>query len=299
MQSPLQNQVTHAQLRSFNAVVSEGNMSSAARKLGLSQPAVTAQIRALESNFGVLLFERTGSGVRMTPLAHRLYAETRGLGEIEDLAFNILTASQSLQSGDLHIMCGAPNPAMQLIAEYRRLYPGVRVTATFGNWHDVKSALFDFRCDAAIVTEAPDHPDLLVSAYRSQRIVALLHPSHPLAQKADGLSLHDLKDQPLIFRIEHSLTQKTIDDALQANRITVSPVLKLGAREALYEAVTEGLGIGFMFELAVIRNDGLVRLPITELPTAFMENVACLSKNMRRREVAALMSLAREKSIEH
>lgn len=112
-------------------------MSSVARKLGLSQPAVTARIRSLESNFGVLLFEHTDSGVRMTPLGRRLYAETRGLGEIEDLAFNILTASQAFQSGDIHIMCGAPNPRIQLIAEYRRLYPGVRVTATFGNWHDV------------------------------------------------------------------------------------------------------------------------------------------------------------------
>lgn len=295
----MQNTVTHAQLRSFNAVVSEGNMSSAARKLGLSQPAVTAQIRSLESNFGVLLFERTGSGVRMTPLARRLYAETRGLGEIEDLAFNILTASQALQSGDLHVMCGTPNPAMKLIAEYRRLYPGVRVTATFGNWHDVRAALFDLRCDAAIVTEAPDHPDLTVYPYRGQRVVALLHPDHPLSMTRRSLSLHDLEGQPAIFRTEQSLTQKTIDDALQVNRIAITPVLRLGAREAVYEAVTEGLGIGFMFELAVIRNDGLIRLPIDQLPTVFMENVACLSKNLRRREVAALMNLAREQALQH
>lgn len=60
----------------------------------------------------------------------------------------------------------------------------------------------------------------------------------------------------------------------------------------LYEAVTQGLGIGCMFEQAVTRSDGPVRLPIIEMPKIYMEHVTCLSRNMRRREMAALIRLA-------
>lgn len=284
-------QLTYAQLRSFNAVAREGSFTSAARRLGLSQPAVTAQIRALESGFGVFLFERTGVGTRMTPLGLRLYAETQALGHIEDRAHDILTASQALEFGELHVMCGAPNPAMGLIAEYRRLYPGVRVVATFGNWHEVSTALFEHRCDAAILTAAPADASVSVAPYVGQRVMALIPNDHQLASGRSALSIADLKGERVIFRTERSLTQKAIDACLKQNGVEIDPVLRLGAREAVYEAVTQGLGIGFMFELAVTRNDGLVRLPIAEMPEIFMEDVVCLTKNLRRREVSALMDL--------
>ena len=286
--------ISHAQLRSFNAVASEGSISGAARKLGLSQPAVTAQIRSLESEFGVLLFERTGQGVRMTPLAVRLFAETRAIGDIENIARDILAASRALSFGELSVMCGAPNPAMQLIAEFKRLYPGVRVTATFGDWHEVRDALMTHRCDAAIVTEAPADPDLSSVPYVGQKVVALVPPEHFFARRGAPVSLHELVDQPVVFRTETSLTQEAVNAALKACGLILDPVIRLGAREALYEAVTQGLGIGFMFEQAVTRSDGPVRLPIVEMPQIYMEHVTCLSRNMRRREVAAFMRLAGE-----
>lgn len=289
-------QISHAQFKSFNAVASEGSISAAARKLGLSQPAVTSQIRALEKGFGVLLFERTGNGMRMTSVAVRLYAETRAFGDIENLAHDILAASQALSFGELNIMCGAPNPAMQLIAEFKRRYPGVRVTATFGSWKDVRAALFEHRCDAAIVTEPEPPLDQALSSipFAGQKVVALVPRDHRLSKRRDEISLPELAREPVIFRTETSLTQTVVNAALKASDVMIDPVVKLGSREALYEAVTQGVGIGFMFEQAVTRRDGPVRLSIREMPQIYMEHVTCLVRNQRRREVAALMRLAND-----
>ncbi|MGI2035501.1 LysR substrate-binding domain-containing protein [Rhizobium panacihumi] len=288
----MRSKISYAQLRAFNAVAKEGSFSAAARRLGLSQPAVTAQIKAIEQSHGVLLFERTGDGARMTPLAKTLFQETMELSVIEEIATDILSASSALKTGELNVMCGAPNPAMALISEFRRRYPGVRINASFGNWHQVTTALHEQRCDAIILTGVPDDDAFTRIAYMEQRAIALVPSKHPLAKRGKPVSLSELADQPLIFRTEHSLTQTAVEKALKAAAITIEPALRLGEREAVYEAVLQGVGIGFMFELAVTRDDPAVtRLPIIELEHRYVEHVACLSRNLRRREVKALMAL--------
>jgi LysR family transcriptional regulator, low CO2-responsive transcriptional regulator len=288
----MRSKLSYAQLRAFNAVAKEGSFSSAARRLGLSQPAVTAQVKAMEQSYGVLLFERTGDGARMTALAKSLFQETRELNVIEEIAVDILNASSALKTGELNVMCGAPNPAMALLSEFRRRYPGVRINAGFGNWHQVTTALYEQRCDAIILTGVPEDEGMNRVAYMKQRAVALVPAGHAFALRGQPVSLHELAGQPLIFRTEHSLTQTVINKAMKRADLEMEPALRLGEREAVYEAVLQGLGIGFMFELAVTRDDpAVVRLPIVELEEPFVEHVACLARNMRRREVRALMAL--------
>src|SRR5262245_14620874 len=288
------SKVSFSQIRAFNAVAREGSVSRAARRLGVSQPAISAQIRALEKDFGVLLFERTGNGVRLTALARTLLAQTESIDGVEALVADVLANSRALHSGELRIAAGAPNPAMSLIAEYRRRYPGVQVTATFGNWAQVSKEVLEKRCDVAVLTGAPDDARLSVTPLVDQRIVALVPKGHRLAYGASPVPLRELARERVIFRTAASLTQRTIDACLAANRISIDPVLVLEAREAVLEAVAQGLGIGFMFDLAVTRIDGVVHMPIEELPQTFSEDVFCLKANRRRRAVSALFDLAEE-----
>lgn len=283
-----------AQLRAFNAVFKDGSISRAAHRLGLTQPAVTAQVRALERAHDVLLFERTGSGMRPTALARRLYAETDGLDTIADVAADILGASRALEIGDLSIAVGAPNPAMALIAEYHRRFPGVRITTSFGNWGEVTAALRERRCDVAIATEAPKDDDVVAVSFASQRVVAVVAPDHPLTRRPRPLSLAEIVGHAVIFRPPPSLTQQKLEAALSRAGLAVSPVVTLGTREALIEAVTQGIGVGFMFEQATNRREGLVRLPVAELADVHHEDVFCLTPYRRRRTVAALFDVAEE-----
>lgn len=282
------------QLRAFNAVFKDGSISRAAARLGLTQPAVTAQIRALERAHGVLLFERTGSGMRPTTLARRLYAETDGLDTIADVAADILGASRALEIGELSIAVGAPNPAMALIAEYHRRFPGVRINTSFGNWGEVTAAIRDRRCDVAIATEAPKDDEIAFTSFASQRVVAVVAPGHPLARRPQPIPLAEIVAHAVIFRPSPSLTQQKLEAALARAGLTVAPLVTLGTREALIEAVTQGLGVGFMFEQATNRREGLVRLAVAELAEAHREDVFCLTAYRRRRTVAALFDVAEE-----
>lgn len=282
------------QLRAFNAVFKDGSISKAAQRLGLTQPAVTAQIRALERAHEVLLFERTGSGMRPTPLARRLYAETDGLDTIADVAADILGASRALETGELSIAVGAPNPAMALIAEYHRRFPGVRITTSFGNWGEVTSSIRERRCDVAIATEAPRDDDIVSTSFAAQRVVAVVAPDHPLARRPQPLPLSEIVTHAMIFRPAPSLTQRKLEAALSRTGLTVSPLVTLGTREALIEAVTQGIGVGFMFEQATNRREGLVRLAVVELSDIHREDVFCLAPYRRRRTVAALFDVAEE-----
>ena len=104
---------TSSQIRAFNEVAATGSFSAAARALGLSQPAITSQIKALEEGFSVRLFERTASGSELTTLGHRLFQRTAAQREVERDAAEILLTARALEVGELSIAAGAPGPAME------------------------------------------------------------------------------------------------------------------------------------------------------------------------------------------
>lgn len=146
---------TSSQIRAFNEVAATGSFSAAARALGLSQPAITSQIKALEEGFSVRLFERTASGSELTTLGHRLFQRTAAQREVERDAAEILLTARALEVGELSIAAGAPGPAMEQVARFRQRYPGIKIDISFGNWQEVVTAIRERRADLGILTAAP------------------------------------------------------------------------------------------------------------------------------------------------
>ena len=282
---------SHAQLRSFNAVVREGGFRKAAEALGVSQPAVTSQIRTLEAAFGVRLFERGHEGTRVTRLGEELYAETAELDAIGDVAQDILMASAELRTGTITVAAGAPNPAMSVIAAFCLDYPGVQLTTYFGNWEGVVEQVSNRHADLGILTAAPESDRFLRAPIFWQRVIALVPSGHELAGRR-SLSLHALRRERLIFRTRQSKTQTLIDARLTALALRLRPAMVLEGREAVYEAVAQGLGIGFMLEKATSRIDGVVRMKIDELPDQVPEHVFTLRGQEKRRTVSRFLAVA-------
>lgn len=290
---PAPQRPTYHQLRAFNAVVKAGSFSRAARALGVSQPAITAQVRSLEDAFGVTLFER-GATARPTRLAARLFEATDQLNDLEQVAFDILSASFTLTTGELSIVAGAPHLTMAVVAEYRRRYPGVQLVTSFGNWDQVTTTIYERRADVAILTSGPRDERLVLRRYAKQRLVALVHKSHRLASRK-SVSLKDLVGESLIFRTQQSLTQNSLQAAFAAARYELpTPALVLETREAVLECVNAGLGVGFVFSRASGRSDDLKQIPIRDLSQDFWEDVFCLKSQYRRQTVRALFEVVDE-----
>lgn len=282
---------SYHQMRAFNAVMKEGNFSRAAKALGVTQPAITAQVRSLEDAFGVTLFERSGAVARPTRLAVRLFRETDQINDIEQVAADLLGASFTLQTGELSIVSGAPNLAMAAVAEYRRRHPGVRIVTAFGNWHDVTTTIYERRADVAILTSGPGGERLVQRRYAKQKIVALIQKSAS-AVRLEAISLAELTTRPLIFRTPESLTQMTLTKGFADAGLAVpEPAMIVESREAVLEAVKAGLGVGFAFSEASSLLEGLRQLPIRELPDDYWEDVFCLKTQYRRQVVRALFDV--------
>src|SRR5262245_48364244 len=111
--------MNHAQLRAFHAVALTGSFTAAARRLRVSQPAVTMQVKALEDAYGVELFRRRGRTIERTELANELWDLTTRIFGTEEAAEELLGAARALRKGRLRIGADAPYHVMELLAAFR------------------------------------------------------------------------------------------------------------------------------------------------------------------------------------
>lgn len=282
-----------SQLRVFNAVARHASFSAAAAELGISQPAVSAQIRSLEREHGAQLCERGRRGVALTELGRELFRATQKLDDLLDESAQILGQSAALARGALTIAAGAPNPAMALIARFQEAHPAIRLTVRFGDWNEVVSDVAERRAEVGILTEAPGGEPFMRVPCAPLRLVALVPDRHRVASQP-STTLAALARERLILRTGTSITQRSLQDIAARSGVTLTPGLVLGSREAVFEAVAAGIGIGFAFDGASSRRDGLARIPIAEAGESFEEYVFFAQSTAYRADVVELCRLAKE-----
>src|SRR5262249_25971651 len=150
--------LTH--LRSFHAVAERGGFTAAARGLRISQPAVTAQVKALEAAHHVELFVRGRPGIELTATGKALYTVTEQLFGCALRAGELLAAAAGQGSGTLRIGADSPHHLMPVLARFRAAHPAVALEVSLGNSREIAEALEAFRVDVGIVSASPPHPPL-------------------------------------------------------------------------------------------------------------------------------------------
>ncbi|MGH6719810.1 MAG: LysR family transcriptional regulator, partial [Alphaproteobacteria bacterium] len=139
--------MNHAQLRAFHAVARDGGFTAAARRLGLTQPALTVQVRALEQAFQVELFHRRGKSVRLTRVGEELYEMTRRIFLVEREVEDFLGAEGGLRRGRVRIAADGPFHVIAMIKAMRRALPGFEIAVAIGNSAAVVRALLDYEAE--------------------------------------------------------------------------------------------------------------------------------------------------------
>jgi aminoethylphosphonate catabolism LysR family transcriptional regulator len=282
-----------AQLRAFHAVATEGGFTRAARRLGISQPAVTVQVRAIERAHGLRLFDRRSGAVELTDFGRELLSRTRRVFALLDEVDDMLQSAGALVRGRLELGADGPFAVMALIAAFRARYPQVQIQTRMGNTARVLRDLEEGRTDLAVLMlERPD-ARLAAIPLREDRLVALVSREHPWAGRR-RVSLEELDGQPMLFREQGSATRALLSAALERAGITAEVVLELGSREALREAVAAGLGIGCIFEGEIGRDDRHRLLAIVRPELKATQYLACLPERRELRAVQAFLALADE-----
>ena len=169
------------QLRAFDAVARTGKHHEAARRLYVTQPAVTSHIKALENTYDVALLRRRGRGVEPTELGRSLAAVSRELFALEERAVELLRAHERLTRGTLRITADGPYIAVPLVAEFRSRFPGVRVSVEIANTAQAQASLVAERCDVSIQGSLVEDSTLHAVELTEFDIIAFVNREHPWA----------------------------------------------------------------------------------------------------------------------
>jgi aminoethylphosphonate catabolism LysR family transcriptional regulator len=279
---------SHAQLRAFHAVATAGSFTEAARVLGVSQPAVSMQVRSLEEAYGVELLARGRGGVEPTELGSALLDATRPIFALASEAAELLRQASALLSGHLRVGADAPFLVVPLLAAFRREHPQVTLSLSLGNSSEVLRGLLDGHTDVAALSDRIEDPRLFaVPAARSRQVVVVAE-GHPWATRR-GVRLRDLAGAPMVMREEGSVTRRAIEAALARAGVVPDVVMELGSREAIQEAVAAGIGVGVVIEAERGHDARLVALPLLDAAIEHVAYVVCLQERRRLRAVRAFL----------
>ncbi|MEL6518477.1 MAG: LysR substrate-binding domain-containing protein [Pseudomonadota bacterium] len=286
----------YVQLRAFHQVAVTGGFSSAAVALHLTQPAVSDQVRRLEEDYDILLFDRRRKQVALTEAGRSLLEITRRMFEAERQAGDLLSEARALRSGQLRIVADAAQHLSHTLAAFRAQYPGVRITLSAGNSETVVQALQTYDADIGVMGEPPVGRGYDAVSLGASAIVACVPAGSPLAQ-GSALELADLARLPLVIREEGSKTRKKVFDAARAANVDLTPAIEAEGREAVREIVASGGGVGFVSQAEFGQDARLVAVPLElAAPLQMEEFVVCLSDRRQGRLIGAFFEMARDGS---
>lgn len=279
-------------LATFRLVVSCGSFSAAADALGLSQPAVSLQIRHLEQFLRTRLVERTGRGISPTAAGVALLEHSEQIGIAVDNAVRAVSEASQEVSGVVRIGTGATaciHLLPPLLQTLRTQWPALQVSVTTGNTVDITRAVEANLLDVGLVT-LPVHRSLLsVSHCRDEEFVFIGQTLLNLTT-AESLQQH-----PFIAFETGSGTRTLIDSWFAERGITLVPVMESGSVEAIKRMVRAGLGISIVPRMAVEQEEDREGLSFSSLTPVLHRQLALVMRpdkvlNRGLTEVVRLLS---------
>ena len=240
--------LSHAHLRSFHAVATQGSFTKAAEMLHITQPTLSGQVKALEERYGVKLFSRHGRRVELTDFGRSALAITRQLFHYEEQVEQLLLSARGLTTGQLKVGADSPYLITPLLAQFQRRYPGIQISIHYGNSEQVMQWLKSARCDIAIVPDVPkDDERLEALPLASDQLVLFVSGEHPWAARRT-VAIEDLVDQRIILREPGSRTRAIFEQALSDCGVELREKMEISSREGVREAVAAGFGVGVVSE---------------------------------------------------
>jgi len=244
------------QLAAFCAVVELNSFSLAAERLGVTQPAVSLQVRALEKRLGGQLLDRSGRRVEPTEAGRRLYRGAQRLLQLEEQLLGEIGAEADGElSGDLSIGASTGPAAIVvplLLCEFQRAYPEVRVSLEVHDTQTVVDRVADRELELGIVGAARRHRSVRFEPFMRDEVILACPPGHRFAGRT--VTVDELQGESLIVMQAGAGVRQVVEDALKplGTKLRSFDVrLELGLQESVRSAVRAGYGVSFISRAAV------------------------------------------------
>lgn len=239
--------LTLRQLQIFVVAARHLSYARAAEELHLTPPAVSMQLKQLEDNVGLPLFERMGRGVGLTDAGEMLvHHAMRVLGEIKDAEAN-LQSLLGAESGQISVglVSTAKYFMPKLLAKFSQENPGIEVQFTVGNREALLQKLQDNAIDLAVMGRIPVEIDAHAEPLASHPYVIIAPADHPL-REARRFDLQELRHETFLLREEGSGSRRVAEEMFKNHLFKPARTIGMGSNETIKQAVMAGMGISLL-----------------------------------------------------
>jgi len=244
------------QLAAFCAVVERKSFSQAAERLGVTQPAVSLQVRALEKRLGAQLLDRSGRRVEPTEAGARLYRGAQRLLALEEQLLEEVTGDGDGElTGELRLGASTGPAAVVvplLLCEFQLENPGVKIALSVHDTHSVVELVASRELELGIVGAARRHRSVRFEPFFEDEVILACPPGHAFAGRSVGID--ELRADKLILMQEGAGVRQIVDDELRELGLRLRDLdvrLELGLQESVRSAVQAGYGVAFISRTAV------------------------------------------------
>jgi DNA-binding transcriptional LysR family regulator len=287
-------------LHVFYTVARLLSFTKAAETLHMTQPAVTFQVRQLEEHFNTRLFDRTHNRISLTEAGQKVYEYAERIFQL----YNEMENSVRELTGDISgvLILGASTTIAEymlpaLLGDFKAKYPDVNLRLKVSNTDGIVSMVEHNVIDLGVVEAPVTNKNLAVDVCRTDRLVAIVPPGHPLAQHTI-VPLSTIVEYPYICREEGSGTREVVLDYLREAGIDpaqLNIIMELGSLEALKGAVESGIGVSIVSRATLVKEIKLGTLKVLDLdppmerPFSFVHQ----KHKFRQRAMEELLEFAR------
>jgi DNA-binding transcriptional LysR family regulator len=257
--------LTLRQLEVFAAVARGGSTRAAGDEVSRSQSAASNALGELETALGVQLFDRVGRKLVINENGRALLPRVAGLLEEAAETQALFTAAHAAPLRLAASYTVGEYLLPELIAGWKAAHPRSHVLVQIANTHDVFDSVADFSADIGFIEGSHTHPDLIVRRWRSDHMVIVAPPGHPLASRK--VNARQLAHASWVLREPGSGTREAADRWLIPQLSEIQVELELSTNEAVKRAVAAGIGLGCLSELAV--RDAVAQGWLAQLGTTF------------------------------
>jgi DNA-binding transcriptional LysR family regulator len=291
------------QLAAFCAVVELRSFSQAAERLGVTQPAISMQVRALEERLGHKLLDRSGRRVEPTDAGLRLYRGAERLLALEQQMLEDIAGSEEGElQGRLEIGASTgpgDHVVPLLLCEFQRRAPAVSVSLSIFDTRSVVEKVAEREIELGVVGAARKHRGVVFEPFFRDEVVLVCPPRHRFAGRT--ISLDELRREPLIVMQAGAGVRQVLEDELRLEGVRMRDLdvrLELGLQESVRAAVLGGYGISFISRSAIENELESGSLAIARIEGFEPEREISLVRTSGRtlsRVAAAFLAFARER----
>jgi len=255
------------QFRVFYHAARNLSYTAAANALFITQPAVTAQMKAFEEFCNLKLFKKRKRKIFLTDEGKTLFSYAEKIFKYEKEIENVIDEMRELKRGILSL--GTTKAYARyfmplMITTFHQNYPEIKIQLNEGSSLDMIYSLLDLKIEVAVIAKAMDHPDVHFSPFSKEEMAVIVAPDDPLAGR-QAVSFKELAKEPFIMKEQGSGTRKLVEELFSNKNCTLDILMETSNTEFIKQLAQRGEGISFLMREAVaveIKEKKLAEVPL-------------------------------------